>query len=204
MVTPGESLSNEGDHTAPPLLLCPPPCPLLLSPPPLLARKWRFLAPTIALLGGSVGLVGAFIEETLHGGFFGPFIAGPMIEEALKPSGVYLLLARWPRVLHSRLYTAFLAALGGMMFGVLENLIYLDIYFPKHSAGLVLFRYTAGLALHSGCSFIVGFGINRKLIDSVNGNVPFLSVNKLYFIIPMIIHGLYNLAAVLFFAKILK
>ena len=170
------------------------PLPLLLCLPGPLSRKWRYLGPVIAIVGGSVGLVGAFIQETLHGSFFGPFVAGPMIEEALKPSGVYFLLAKWPRVLYNRLDTAFLAALGGLTFGILENFVYLNIYFPSHSPELVLFRYTAGLVLHALCSFIVGFGINQRLVDSVKGHIPFLSVNKRFFIIPMVIHGLYNLS----------
>ncbi|MFH0914311.1 MAG: PrsW family glutamic-type intramembrane protease [Chloroflexota bacterium] len=163
--------------------------------------KWRFLAPLIAFAGGIAGLVGAFIEEVLHGGFFGPFVAGPMIEEALKPTGVYLLLARWSHVLRSRLYTAFLSALGGLGFGIIENILYLEVYFPQHSQQLVLWRYTIGLLLHSGCSFIVGFGINQKLIDQVKGDIPFLSANKRYFIIAMVLHSVYNLLAAFVFSK---
>ncbi len=79
---------------------------------------------------------------------------------------------------------------------IIENLIYLNLYFPEHSQALVLWRYTAGLVLHTGCSFMVGFGINQRLLDAVNGNIPFLSTNKRFFIIPMIIHSLYNASAV--------
>lgn len=154
--------------------------------------KWRVLGPLIAMAGGLVGLLGSAVQEATHGGLFGPFIAGPMIEEALKPAGVYLLLAKWPQVLTSRRYTALLSALAGLTFGVIENLVYLYIYFPEHSPALVLWRYTAGLALHTGCSFMVGFGINKKLMAAVNGEIPFLSANKRFFIIPMIIHSLYN------------
>ena len=166
------------------------------------AKKWRVLAPLVALGGGVVGLVGAAIEEGLRGGLFGPFVAGPMIEEALKPTGVYLLLARWPQVLRSRLYTAFLAALGGLTFAIIENIIYTEVYFPEHSSQMVLFRYTAGLLLHTGCSFIVGFGINQKLIASVKGEIPFLSANKRFFIIPMVLHSVYNILAVAWFSKL--
>ena len=161
--------------------------------------KWRVLGPLIALVGGVAGLVGAFIEEALRGGFLGPFVAGPIIEEVFKPTGVYLLLAKWPRALYGRLYTAFLAALGGLGFAPIENIIYTEVYFPEHSPEMWLFRYTAGLALHAGCSFIVGFGINQKLIAAVKGEIPFLSANKRFFIIPMVLHSVYNILAVVLF-----
>ncbi len=166
------------------------------------ANKWRVLAPLIALGGGVVGLVGSAIEEALRGGFLGPFVAGPMIEEALKPAGVYFLLARWPRILGNRLYTAFLAALGGLTFAIIENIIYTEVYFPEHTSEMVVFRYTAGLALHTGCSFIVGFGINQKLTASVKGEIPFLSANKRFFVIPMVIHSIYNILAVTWFSQL--
>lgn len=176
------------------------------------STRWRILAPLISLVGGLAGLVGAFIAEWqqstnaspfvfLLGAFLGPFVAGPIIEEALKPTGVYLILARWTRVLQSRLYTAFLAALGGLGFGLIENVLYLQIYYPEHSPQLTLFRYTAGLLLHAGCSFIVGFGINQKLVMAVKGEIPFLSANKRYFIAAMVIHSVYNILAVFVFQR---
>ena len=110
----------------------------------------------------------------------------------MKPAGVYFLLARWPEALTGRLFTALLAAIGGITFAVVENIIYLNVYFPEHSPDLLVYRYTVCLALHMVCSFIVGFGINQRLLDSVRGEIPFLAGHKKYFIIPMVIHSLYN------------
>ena len=115
----------------------------------------------------------------------------------MKPCGVYLLLVRWPRVLTSRLYTTFLAAVGGLSFALVQNIIYLQFYFPEHTQTLVLFRYSAGLALHVIASFILGFGINQKLLASVRGEIPLLKGNKKFFFIPMIMHSLFNIMAVL-------
>lgn len=144
------------------------------------------------------------MQEVLHGWFFGPFIAGPIIEEALKPCGVYLLLAKYPQALNGRLYTAFLSALGGLAFGIVENIVYLEIYFPEHTRETMLFRYTAGLLLHTSCSFIVGLGINQKLVAMTKGDIPFLSTNKRFFIIPMALHSAFNLAAVFVLSRWLK
>jgi len=162
-----------------------------------MSSKWRILAPLVALGGGILGILGALIQELSHASLLVAFVAAPMIEEVMKPSGVYILLVRWPKVLTSRIYTAFLAALGGLAFAVVENIIYLQFYFPEHTQTLVVFRYSACLTMHMVCSFILGFGINQKLLASVRGEIPLLKGNKKFFLIPMIIHSLFNIMAVL-------
>jgi RsiW-degrading membrane proteinase PrsW (M82 family) len=154
--------------------------------------KWQLLAPLIAIGGGVVGIIAAIAEEGNFGGYFGVFVAAPIIEEAIKPVGVYFILAKWQHALRGRIYTAMLAALGGLSFAVIENTIYLQVYFPEHTQFLVLWRYTVSLLLHVGCSFVLGLGINQKLLDSVRGEIPFLKGNRKFFIIPMVTHACYN------------
>ncbi len=155
--------------------------------------KWRVFAFAVAAGGGILGILGAAIQEMTQGWLLAAFAAAPMIEEVMKPTGVYLLLVRWPTLLTSRLYTASLAAVGGLVFAVIENIVYLNIYFPEHTQDLVLFRYSAGLPLHVVCSFILGFGINQKLLASIRGEIPFLQGNRKYFITAMVIHSLFNI-----------
>ena len=164
--------------------------------------KWRVFAFLIAAGGGVLGILGAIIQELSQGSPLVAFVAAPMIEEVMKPTGVYLLLVRWPQVLTSRKYTALLAAVGGLAFAVVENIIYLQLYFPEHTQTLVVFRYSAGLSMHVVSSFILGFGINQKLLASVRGEIPLLKGNKKFFVIPMIIHSLFNLMAVLFESRL--
>ena len=159
--------------------------------------KWRFFAFLVAAGGGVLGVLGAIIQELSQASLLLIFVAAPMIEEVMKPSGVYLLLALRSEVLTSRIYTALLSALGGLSFAVVENIIYLHFYFPEHTPTLVVFRYSACLSMHMVCSFIVGFGVNQKLLASVRGEIPFLQGNKKFFIIPMIMHSLFNIMAVL-------
>ena len=163
---------------------------------------WCVFTFLIAAGGGVLGVLGAIIQELSQGSLLVAFVAAPMIEEVMKPSGVYLLLARWPRVLTSRLYTALLAAVGGLSFALVENIIYLQFYFPEHTQALVLFRYSACLTVHVVCSFILGFGINQKLLASVRGEIPFLKGNKNFSFIPMVIHSLFNIMAVLFGSRL--
>lgn len=162
--------------------------------------RWFLLAPSIAMAGGIFAVVGAIVEELLYMSLVAPFIAAPIIEEALKPSGVYLLMAKWPHALRSQVYTAFLASLGGLVFAVIENILYLKVYIDEPTTDIILIRWIAGTTLHMSCSFIVGLGINERLLASVKGEIPLLSGNKKFFIIPMVIHGLYNTMAVILWA----
>ena len=96
-----------------------------------MSPKWRVFAFLIAAGGGVLGILGALIQELSQGSLLIAFIAAPMIEEVMKPAGVYLLLVQWPKVLTSRMYTAFLAALGGLAFAVVENIPLLTILFSR-------------------------------------------------------------------------
>lgn len=161
--------------------------------------KRSLLSPLVAASGGLLGIIGAFLQEGwrgLQGDFLAPFVAGPIIEEALKPVGVYILLAKAPQLLRSRLYTASLSALGGLSFAVVENLVYLNFYFPEHTQSLVFVRFGLALPMHMLASFIAGFGINQRLADSVWGKVPLLSGNWKFFISAIVLHSVYNISAV--------
>jgi len=170
--------------------------------------RWYALAPLIALAGGVFGIPAAMYNEFLHGTILVAFVGAPIIEESLKPSGIYLLLGKRPEVLRSQLYTASLTALGGLAFALIENLLYLEVYWPHLSAeqgdpssSLVLWRYTVCVALHVTCSFIFGLGINEKLKASVKGEIKFLSTGKRFFITAIVLHGLYNITAVILESK---
>ena len=67
-----------------------------------MSPKWRVFAFLIAAGGGVLGILGALIQELSQGSLLIAFIAAPMIEEVMKPAGVYLLLVQWPKVLTSR------------------------------------------------------------------------------------------------------
>lgn len=171
--------------------------PLSIATPGFFKRN--LFPPLVAVLGGLLGIAGAAFQESRQGfpsAIFAPFLAAPIIEESLKPVGVYILLAKAPHLLRSRLYTAFLSALGGLSFAVIENLVYLNIYFPEHTESMIVARFALALPMHVLTSFILGFGINQRLMASVRGEVPLLSGNWKFFIIAMVIHSLYNISAV--------
>ncbi|HZP26249.1 MAG TPA: PrsW family glutamic-type intramembrane protease [Dehalococcoidia bacterium] len=163
-----------------------------LVPPGL---RYHLLAVALALAGGAFGIFGAFVEELrTGGGLLALFVGAPIIEEALKPCGVYSLAIRWPKALRNQLYTACLAALGGLAFGLIECWVYLALYVPDHTEAFTIYRLTAPLVMHTVGSFIVGLGINRSLVDWAAGRGRFPRRSRTLYLAAVALHGAFNLA----------
>ena len=151
------------------------------------------LALLLALLGGAFGIFGAFAQEFRAGGLLLlPFLGAPIIEELVKPSGVYLLLARWPRLLRGQLHTALLAAVAGLSFGVIEAVVYVTLYVPDPPAWFVTYRFTVPLFLHATASFIVGLGINRGLLDWARAGSPLPKATRNFYLAGIGLHAAFN------------
>jgi RsiW-degrading membrane proteinase PrsW (M82 family) len=150
----------------------------------------------VAAIGGLLAIPAAFLQELTNGGFFVVFVGAPIIEEALKPAGVYILLIRWPHALLGRFHTAILSAVAGLCFALIESLLYVELYFPEGSSDYVLFRFTVPVALHIIASFVVGLGLSRSLIDWAAGRAPLSKSTRNFYIAGASIHAVYNTTAV--------
>jgi protease PrsW len=148
---------------------------------------------SIALIGGLFGILGAFMSEVRAGGFILlPLLGAPIIEEALKPIGVLLIVMLWPRLLQGPLHAAFLAACAGLLFALIESTMYVMLYFPDHSDGFVLYRFTVPVVMHTTASFVVGLGINRGLVDWANGVGPLPKRTRNFYITGVALHAIFN------------
>ena len=148
---------------------------------------------SFALLGGPLGIFGAITQELQAGGI--GFLAAGVIEEALKPTGIYIVLAKWPELLRGRIYTACFSALSGLLFGIIEACTYVFVYVPDHSHAFVVYRFTVPLLLHTTGSFIFGLGIRPELMDWANGLAKFPRTSRNFFIAAMTLHATFNLVA---------
>ena len=157
------------------------------------------LAVLVALVGGLLGIIGAIFQEaqTTLTYVLLPFIGAPIIEEALKPSGIYLALLWWPRALRSQLFTAVLCALSGLVFGIIESLVYVTLYVDNPSDEFIVFRFSVPLGLHAACSYLVGLGLNQQVIDWAAGREKLPRASRNFYIAAVVIHGTYNLTAVI-------
>lgn len=159
--------------------------------------RYHLLAIGFALLGGLLGILGAFVAEARSSvPFLLIFIGAPIIEEITKPAGVYLFLIRWRDIIRSQLYIASLVALSGLCFGLLESLVYLTVYVPDHSRTFFIYRFTVTVLLHTAASFIAGLGVNARLADWANGEASFPRRARYGFGAAIGLHALYNTAVV--------
>ena len=155
--------------------------------------RLQLLALALALLGGLAGALGAVAQELQSGaGILLAFVGAPIIEEALKPVGIYLLLIRWPHALRGRLHTAGLTAISGLCFGVIEAFVYVTLYVPDHSDDFVLYRFTLPLVMHSLGSFIVGLGLSRAIIDWAAGRGQMPKSTRSFYLAAVCLHAAYN------------
>jgi RsiW-degrading membrane proteinase PrsW (M82 family) len=165
---------------------------------PARAPAYQYLlAILLAIVGGFLGIIGAIIQELQSTTTYIllPFLGAPIIEEALKPSGIYLALLWWPRALTSQVFTALLCALSGVVFGVIESFVYVTLYVEDPSDEFIVFRFSVPLGLHAACSFLVGLGLNQHVIDWAAGRSKLPRASRNFFIAAVALHAAYNTIA---------
>jgi len=157
------------------------------------------LAFLMALIGGALGIIGAIFQEAQTAATYLllPFLGAPIVEEALKPAGLYLTLLWWPRALNNQLFTAILCSISGLVFGMIESLVYVTVYVEDPSDGFILYRFTVTLALHAIASFVVGLGINHRILDWAAGRSKLPKSSRNLYIAGVAIHAIYNTTAVI-------
>lgn len=158
-----------------------------------LPRPSMVFAALLAISGSIFAIPGIFQAELTAIGPLAVWVWAPVIEEAFKPAGVYLVLIKWPGTLKNRAVTALLTALAGITFGLIESTIYMTVYFPEHTQSDLVFRYTVPVMIHTLASFIFGLGLNQQLLVSLKRGGPFLISNWGFFVAAMVIHSVYNI-----------
>jgi RsiW-degrading membrane proteinase PrsW (M82 family) len=171
-----------------------------VAEPPDRAPAYQYvLCVLLAIVGGLLGILGAIIQEVQSTTTYIllPFLGAPIIEEALKPSGIYLALLWWPRAMRSQIFTALLCALSGLVFGIIESFVYVTLYVEDPSDEFIVFRFSVPLGLHVACSYLVGLGLNQHVIDWAAGRSKLPRASRNYFIAAVALHATYNTIAVI-------
>ncbi|MFW6169366.1 MAG: PrsW family glutamic-type intramembrane protease [Planctomycetota bacterium] len=167
--------------------------------------------------GALLAVPGVFLGMFINGaGFLGPIVAGPLMEEILKPAGLVILLTRRPCLKLKGIVGILAGAFSGLAFAAIENVIYLRIYVPEHDPQYVVWRWTVCVGVHVICSAIVGYGLARgsrvraatdaeefsllppHLLDQPRERSGvFQGPSFSCLLVAVILHGAYNLAAIL-------
>ena len=154
----------------------------------------------LVLIAGPLGILGALFGSEGGGvstmGLIAVTIFGPVTEEIAKIAGTLWVVEKRPYLFKSIWQILVAAAAGGLFFGVIENLIYLNIYIPDASPALARWRWRVCTGLHLNCSFVAGVGLARIWDHAIrNRTAPQLGRGMPYFATAMLGHGLYNLTA---------
>ena len=170
-------------------------------------------APVLSILAGVAGglfAVPAVFLDTLGSSLGFGFglgalvlvVVGPFAEETLKQSGAVFQLEKMRGSIRYDWQFFLSGMLGGLVFSILENLIYQYIYLrslpPEKLADVMAFRWTICTALHILCTVISSMGLRRTWWESLAKERPFrLSDAFPWFLAATAVHGLYNLSMTL-------
>jgi len=130
-------------------------------------RLWTWML-LVALLGGPVAVASAFLAA---GGasplmILNAVVISPLVEELAKNLPCLWLCERRPWLLPDRAAIVFAAAVAGLSFAALENVLYLEVYLDAPTPRLVQWRWTVCVALHVGCAVIGSLGIARAWAEA--------------------------------------
>jgi RsiW-degrading membrane proteinase PrsW (M82 family) len=167
------------------------------SAKPVAGLRYHLLALAFAIVGGVLGIMGALVAEARSTApFLLAFVGAPVVEEIVKPVGIYLFIMRWRTFLQNQLYIAWLVAISGLCFGLVESTVYVTLYVSDPSQAFVAYRFTVTVALHTVASFIAGLGVNAALVGWAMGEGPFPRASRWTFGSAIALHALYNTTAV--------
>lgn len=161
-------------------------------------QSWGMTA-LVILAAGPWGVIGAIMSQGGAGAginfsqFLMAVFIAPVTEEITKIAAALWIVEKRPQSFKSFGQILLCATAGGVMFGAIENVIYLTIYNPNHDAAYATWRWSVCTGLHVTCSLIAGIGLVRIWDNAIqNHQRPELALGMPWFAAAMIGHGLYN------------
>ncbi len=164
------------------------------------ARPW-FLLPFLVLVSGFAALGSTILRGGAGSSALALIVLAPVVEEMAKVLLPAAVLEKRPWLFASRAEVVFVCGFSGLVFATVENILYFHLYIPEEelTPGVVLWRLVACTLLHVSCASLSGWGlgrawrqaqVNRALPDLVRAAGPIATA--------MVMHGLYNLGAMLY------
>ena len=154
----------------------------------------------LAVAAGPLAILGAVMSggQTLIGVLI-IVVFAPVVEEVMKVAAATWTIERRPFWFSSSAQVLICCLCGGLVFAVIENVIYLRFYIPDPTPHIVAWRWTVCVALHAGCSSIAGLGLARIWRRTMKEKArPELGAGFSYLLTAILVHASYNALAVLF------
>jgi RsiW-degrading membrane proteinase PrsW (M82 family) len=152
----------------------------------------------VALVAGPWGVLGALTGSGTRGFALAMIVViGPVTEEIMKVAAALWVVEKRPYLFKSIWQILLCAVAGGAAFAFIENLMYLYVYLPEHSATLAAWRWTVCVGLHMNCSFVAGVGLARTWDNAIRGrHRPQLWLGLPWLFMAIVAHGVYNGATI--------
>ncbi|MFH1748605.1 MAG: PrsW family glutamic-type intramembrane protease, partial [Planctomycetota bacterium] len=121
-------------------------------------RSWAVTL-LVALLAGPWAVIGALwgTGQTLFS-IVTMVVFAPLVEEMMKMAAALFIVEQKPYLFLSPVQIIICALASGFIFAAIENLLYIYVYVNNPSTGLIYWRWTVCVALHTCCSGIAGLG----------------------------------------------
>lgn len=162
------------------------------------ARAWLATL-IIALAAGPFAVLVAFLKTRAAMASWAAVVAAPFVEELAKAALPLLVVETHPHRFLRALQPWVACAASGVVFSVLENLLYIHVYFDEPDPVAARFRWIVCTALHTGCAAIAGLGVRRVWLGCrTTLQRPEPAQASAYLVVAMVIHGLYNALVILF------
>lgn len=161
------------------------------------ATSWRVTL-GLAAISGPCSIVGTFLmgQPVSGSAVVLMTLIGPLIEEVMKAAATLWAAEKRPFFFKSSIQILVCMSFSGLCFAAIENLLYINVYIPNPSYGIVVWRWTICVALHVGCALISGVGIAKMWRRTMESRTrPRLSIAAPYMLTAFAVHGIYNFLA---------
>lgn len=163
-------------------------------------KQWMVFGGMV-LVAGPLAILGAVYSSIASSAGFWGLVAvvvfAPISEEILKAALPLYVAERKPWLVPAAVVLPIVALSAGLVFAVVENLLYLNVYIPNPSPEVVAWRWVFGPILHGTAAFISGLGIAKMWkVSHTELRPPDMSVAAPWLIGAVLLHGAFNVLAV--------
>jgi hypothetical protein len=155
----------------------------------------------LALGAGPFGVFAALWTGLAGDGGIGSLsilVTAPALEEMTKIALLLWVVERKPWLLPSAGAVVLTGFLSGAVFGAIENVIYLEVYFPDQAQEIAPWRWLATAPMHAIASTIAAIGVARAWRGVMRDRTPArLALAFPWIVTAMVLHGAFNVLAVL-------
>ena len=161
--------------------------------------RWA-VAAAIVLGAGPFGILGAIWTGLGIGGGFGYLlgtVVGPVVEEMTKIALLLWLVERKPWLVAGSVAIVCTGFLSGAVFGAIENVIYLEVYYPDRAEALAPWRWYLTAPMHAVASTVAAVGVARMWRGVMRERTPArIALAYPWILAAIVLHGVFNAVAI--------